>query len=323
MSLTKISSVLFVGVTGPYSFGQIVVSHIATQLHNFSRVAIYHDTSRPTDERKQALLSRYHDLGVEIVASDGYSSPTPFTGFDTVLIFLGNHALHLQPHIIDLAIEAGVRHFYPSEYGADILVGENRTQRYYKYKVAAREHLDARGKEIKDLSWTYFLLGRLTEWSVLSHFGFDNRTFSARIYGTPEGRQSLLAVDDAAEYIVATLKVALAAEKQERTFRISGSSPTYAEIFDILGRIRGKEYEVTYLDVESAIDEEREAKAKGDVDGELAASHKLIQGRQGTLLPEPWDNEMFPSVGENTSVEEALRRAFGAEKWKWAYGLTD
>lgn len=46
-----------------------------------------------------------------------------------------------------------------------------------------------------------------------------------------------------------------------------------AEIFETLKEITGKEYEVTYLDVEGAEEEDQQAIADGNVEAELAASH--------------------------------------------------
>ena len=105
-----------------------------------------------------------------------------------------------------------------------------------------------------------------------------------------------------------------------RTYRISGSSPTYKDIFNALEVITGRKYDVTYLDVESAAIEEADAKARGDVDQELAASHKLVQGRQGTLVPLPWDNSRFPSLHPK-AVEECLRNAFKSPAWRSAFGV--
>ncbi|KAJ9605002.1 hypothetical protein H2200_010391 [Cladophialophora chaetospira] len=316
-------SILLIGATGVGSFGDYVAQELAKEFGHFRRIAFFNNTSRPTDDAKQARLHNLQSQGFEIVQAADYASPEPYKGFDCVLIFLGNHGLYLQPTIIDAAIQAGVRHFYPSEYGADITVGQNWTQRYYKYKVQTRQHLEARARDVPDLGWTYYLLGRLTEWSVLSHFGFDNKNAKAEIYGTASGRQSLISSADSAKYLVETLKEPLSedAKANRRTYRISESNLTYGEIFDVLERVTGRKYDVTYLHVESALEEESEAKKSGDIDAELAASHKLIQGREGTLLPsETWDNARFPDIHPKT-VEKALREAFASKRLRKAYGL--
>ena len=119
--------------------------------------------------------------------------------------------------------------------------------------------------------------------------------------------------------MVASVKT-LTSKDERRTFRLSSASPTYDEIFSILQKITGRNYDVTYLDVHSATEEEKEAQARGDVDAELSASHKLIQGLEGTFLPEPWDNDKFPEV-EPLGVEAALWRAFENPVFRTVYGL--
>lgn len=85
MTVLELRSILFIGVIGPYSLGRIVVQPIALRLHSFSRVAVYLDTSRPTDEGRRAILARYQEHDIEIIASEGYKSSQPFAGFDCVM----------------------------------------------------------------------------------------------------------------------------------------------------------------------------------------------------------------------------------------------
>jgi len=90
-----------------------------------------------------------------------------------------------------------VTHFYPSEFGADLAVGDNWNERYYRDKVLTRKHLQKRAAENPEFGYTYFLDGRFTEWAPTPHFGLDLKTHCARIVGEPEMEQSLLSV---AEY---------------------------------------------------------------------------------------------------------------------------
>jgi hypothetical protein len=135
-----------------------------------------------------------------------------------------------------------------------------RTQRYYRYKVLTRQHLEKRAQDTPDLGWTYLIIGRLAEWAVLSDFGVDNKNHRARIYGKSEGRQSLISTPDTVAYLIETLKDPLPdvgadvgnSEGRRRTYRRHGSSPTWGDIFETLNDITGKEYQVAYLDVETA-----------------------------------------------------------------------
>lgn len=107
---------------------------------------------------------------------------------------------------------------------------------------------------------------------------------------------------------------------RQRTYRFNGGPYTWGEIFSALERITGYPYEVTYIPVERALEKETHAKEIGDVDLELEASHQLIQGREGTLLPQPWDNGRFPSV-KPKGLEEVLKQAFEDPNMREFLGL--
>ena len=72
-----------------------------------------------------------------------------------------------------------------------------------------------------------------------------------------------------------------------------GSSPMWHEFFGSLGDIIEKG---DILECGKYQRAERQAITNGDVDAEFAASHKPVQGREKTLLPQPWDNDQFPVV---------------------------
>ncbi|KAM0524465.1 hypothetical protein ACHAPE_000559 [Trichoderma viride] len=311
MALQKaLDAILVVGASG--KVGKGLCEALISRKSDFKRIAFFNDTSRPETEEKRTLFATFRDGGLEQV-SGTYTDTAAFTGFDCVLMPLGNHAIKYQPTIIDTAIKAGVRHFYTSEWGADLTAGSNWTQRYYRDKVITREHLAKRGREedTPDLGWTYVNLGRLTEWSIIKHFGVDNANHTASIFGTSEGRQSLLSTADAIAYTIETLRhpFSVADNGHRRTYRFHGGSPTWKEIFDDLEAITGHKYSVTYLDVETAVEKEARAKELGDVDLELEASHQLIQGRGGTLLPEPFDNDLFPNIHPE-SVHSVFEKSF-------------
>jgi len=72
---------------------------------------------------------------------------------------LGNHAIKRQPLVIDTAISAGVRHFYPSEFGTDLTAPGNWEERYYRDKVLTREHLQKRATDTPGLGYTSSMAG--------------------------------------------------------------------------------------------------------------------------------------------------------------------
>jgi hypothetical protein len=102
---------------------------------------------------------------------------------------------------------------------------------------------------------------------------------------------------------------ASSASSRQRTYRFHGGPYTWREIFDTLRRITGYSYDVTYLPVDQALELEKVGKETGDVELELKASHQLVQGREGTLLPLPADNTKFPQV-KPKGLEQALKAVF-------------
>jgi len=318
--METLTSVLVVGPTG--RFGIDICHNLSLQKDKFKRIAAFENTSRPSDAKKQQVYASFQDAGLEIVRGD-YATIESFAGFDVVILALGNHAMIYQPQIIDTAIKAGVRHFYPSEFGADLTVGDNWYQRYYRDKVLTREHLQKRAADTEGLGWTYITVGRFAEWSVSPAFGVNNITHKAEIYGTPEGRQSLLAVENVATYLVCTLLDPFnpsQAESRQRTYRFHGGPYTWPQILDALEKVTGFKYDIKYISVELAAEREKKAKETGDVELELEASHELVQGREGTLLPLPKDNDKFPWV-KIKSLEEALKGGFENPEVRKVLGL--
>ena len=195
--MVTLTSVLVIGPTG--SVGLALCKKFIERSSSFERIAAFNNTERPTDPAKQAILDELHQSGVEIV-SGTYSDVSAFRGFEVIMMPLGNFGNFLQPQVIDTAIKAGVRHFYPSEFGGDLTVGDNWNQRYYRDKVLAREHLEKRDSELRQhgdgVGWSLVCIGRFTEWSIAPYFGWDHVNHTAEIYGNENGRQSLIALDE-------------------------------------------------------------------------------------------------------------------------------
>lgn len=195
--MATLTSILVVGPTG--AVGIAVCNALIGRKTSFKRIAAFNNTSRPVDAAKHTTLDAFKNGGMEIVSGD-YTTVDAFKGFDTVMMPLGNFGNFLQPQIIDTAIQAGVRHFYPSEFGADITVGENWNQRYYRDKVLTREHLQKRDAELREkgdgLGWSYICIGRFTEWAIIPRFGWNHVNHTAEVYGTEAGRQSVISLEE-------------------------------------------------------------------------------------------------------------------------------
>jgi hypothetical protein len=120
-----------------------------------------------------------------------------------------------------------------------------------------------------------------------------------------------LCVSSIVQYTICTLLYpfdASLAQARQRTYRFNGGPYTWPQILAGLEKVAGSKYQITYLPVKKAAEREKLAKETGDVDLELEASHQLVQGGEGTLLPLPHDNDRFPEI-KLISLEESLKGA--------------
>jgi hypothetical protein len=110
------------------------------------------------------------------------------TGFDVVISLAGNANMKDQPGMIDAATAGGARHFYPSEYGADLSIPALANVRYFRDKHLARQHLLETAKAVPGFRYTLLLTGSFTEWAISDFFGVDIEKHTVETYGDPDAK---------------------------------------------------------------------------------------------------------------------------------------
>ncbi|RFU25232.1 hypothetical protein B7463_g11094, partial [Scytalidium lignicola] len=287
-------SVLLIGAGG--YLGRVVVKEFLNQKSKFARVAILVDPSKVNKFAEEAKS------GMEVVIGS-FLEPGSFKGFNTVISMLGNHAMALQPAIIDAAVSAGVTHFYPSEFGADIGQGPYLTNRYFRDKHLTRHHLEKTAEEYKNKGFGYTLIitGGFAEFAAHPAFGIYTDEAKFEFFGSETKREPFTAVVDIAKYTVASVSMlpspGVALESPCRTFRIPTATYSWKEIIDIISRIQGKEYTRIYRPNSEALELASKYAKEGDVDSELLYSLKAIIGNpNGESISKPWDNDKFPDI---------------------------
>ena len=218
--------------------------------------------------------------------------------------------------MIDAAIEAGVTHFYASEWNSDISQKEIYHMRYFRDKQLVRAHLAARAKANPDFKYTLFITGIFAEWSTLPLYGFDHATATATIYGTPAARVGVTSIPDIARYTVESLLLEFKSTNpttnpSERSIRVQGSAQPFSALVDALGKARGQAYTVTYLDPAGAAEKEEQARLAGDEElAEMMWSIRpLVASGYGVADGNgPLDNDLFGFRPE--TVDETFRRVY-------------
>ncbi|KAJ7133457.1 hypothetical protein C8R44DRAFT_870849 [Mycena epipterygia] len=294
-------SVLIIGGSG--AVGRPLVDEFLKQKSKFQRIAVLADPAK---------LSRFADAqakGVEIVVGS-FLDAKAYTGFDVVVSLAGNAAMKLQPGMIEAAIAGGVRHFYPSEFGGDISVGDFWKNRYFRDKVVTRDHLAAKAKEYPDFRYTLVLTGPFTEYAVSSFNGIDFEKHIVEPYGKPGAELSVTAMSDVMKYIVESILIPFDSSKNLREFRVPGEARlTWEQLMNYLGEVQGVEYKLTYLDPREAAEKQEEARKNGDEYEEVFWAGKAVMLNGSGVIPEPLDNGKFSFTPE--SAKETIQRLFG------------
>ncbi|KAJ7023155.1 hypothetical protein C8F04DRAFT_1135179 [Mycena alexandri] len=293
--------VLIIGASG--AVGRPLVHEFLKQKSQFQRIAVSADPAK---------VSRFADAqkkGVEVVVGP-FLDVSSYKGFDVVLSLAGNAAMKLQPGMIEAAISGGVRHFYPSEFGGDIAVGNFWQNRYFRDKVVTRDHLAAKAKEYPDFRYTLVLTGPFTEYVVSSFNGIDFEKHTVQPYGKPGAELSITAMADVMRYIVGSILIPFDAGKHIREFRVPGQARiTWEKLVKLLGEAQGVEYKLAYLDPQEAAAKQEQARKEGNENDEVFWAGKAGMLNGSGLIPEPFDNRKFSFTSE--SAKETIQRLFG------------
>ncbi|KAJ7160643.1 hypothetical protein C8R43DRAFT_1086806 [Mycena crocata] len=294
-------SVLIIGASG--TVGRPLVQEFLRSKTRFRRVAVLADPAK---------ISRFDDVkkdGVEVVVGS-FLEASSYKGFDTVISLVGNLAMKLQPAMIDAAIAAGVRHFYPSELGADIGRGAHGKIRYFRDKVVTREHLRQRVREVPGFAYTLLMTGAFTEFTASAFNRIDVEKHTAEPYGTANARVTVTAMPDIVKYIVESVLLPLGGQSS-RELRVAGETLTWGTLMATLSAVQGVKYTTRYLDPADAAVKEEAARVAGDVEAELMWSGTTLMPTGVAVLEGPLDNARFSFTPETT--KETFQRLFGKQ----------
>ncbi|KAJ2813758.1 hypothetical protein FBU31_007400, partial [Coemansia sp. 'formosensis'] len=149
--------------------------------------------------------------------------------------------------LIRAARAAGVKWFFPSEFGLDIGIPANRELPLMAGKVAVRNALEEQATKPDGMAYTYVVTGAFAEMFVnpFNDWDTDNHTVIVPDAGDKgQTKISWIIRQDVANYTLAILR--RFEQFKNKTARVSSFTASYADWIDAFKTVNGVEYTPTY-----------------------------------------------------------------------------
>ncbi|KAK5123525.1 hypothetical protein LTR85_002563 [Meristemomyces frigidus] len=219
-------------------------------------------------------------------------------GRDVVISAVGpGEGMESQQKLIDAAVDAGVKRFFPSEWGFDNAdpKAQELCPPVFGAKSKVKEYL--RSRESAEFSWTAVATSIWTDWALgMKFFDIDPVAHTARYWRNGTHAFSQTTLPYAAQAVIQVLKHP-DATRNERVF-LSAFEASQRDIVAELEKQQGMQYTVDEsFDADKVVEE---AKAKWLKEGDLSTLATTI--RAAVMLPEYGTN--FVSAGKKPILEQ-------------------
>ena len=177
-------------------------------------------------------------------------------GQDALISAIGFGAISLENNLIDAAIAAGVKRFFPSEYGVNNTHPAARAlSPVFDTKGGVIEHLQS--KESSGLIWTAVPTGLWLEWALqpaIAFAGINIETRTAKLWQNGTHKLSWSTLPWAAQGI-AQILLADPATTANKVIPLHGLSASQNEIVALLEKYQNTNYEISHFDDETVVQE--------------------------------------------------------------------
>lgn len=200
-------------------------------------------------------------------------------GQEALVSALPNHSM--QPALIDAAIEAGVQHFIPSEFGSDTQHPKVQSLPVFQGKLDTQEHLKSKSKEI---SWTTIVNGLFLDWGIQVGFWANVKGGLTTIYDDGDAKHSTTLLSDIGKAVVAVLNKP--EETQNRVLYIQSAAVSQNQILGIAKKKNPElKVEVQQVKTEEILKGSLEKFSKGP------AGSEFVEGIMGLITVSIFNEE--------------------------------
>lgn len=304
-SPTPNRQILLIGATG--SIGSIILSALLSSPNPPSITILKRTSSTSPLPSSIPVIS----LPSYNPSSAPLSTLVPlFKGFDAIISCQTTLSVSNQLHLIDAAILAGVKRYFPSEYGLNNMRSDAQSLcPVFKEKATVQQYLRDREDKIE---WTSISCGTWLRWSFANNFlGLDVENRKVKYWDDGEGRFSITTEENTASAVVKAVSTHWE-ETRNRNVFLSDVVTSQREIVEEIERQIGE----GKFAVEKVRSEEEIERLKGRLEaGEGMAVLGLIEaglasGKFGTDFEKEEEvmNERLGLVGKELSeiVREGL-----------------
>ncbi|KAF2167038.1 hypothetical protein M409DRAFT_54252 [Zasmidium cellare ATCC 36951] len=269
MAPPQIKTVLVVGASG--IVGTQAIKHLLASNFQVSALIRSSSTSTPSFPSE-----------VRIFKTD--YTPTSlrpaFANQDAVLSTISGEGLALQRTLVDAAIAAGVKVFFPSEFGIDTTHPDAATLiPFLKPKIETLEYLETKQDRI---AWTSIVSGSLCDWSldIPSFGGIDVPGRKATIYDDGDVKYDATTSEQVGRAIAAVMKQPLDVIANQHVY-VNSFTVTQKEVLAALEHATGEKFAISYDTVENLRKVGKEKLAGGNFYGMLELIASSFYGRFG------------------------------------------
>ena len=210
--------------------------------------------------------------GVKVITLPSYTNHTAVVaalkGHDVLVSALSTPALDIEPQLVELAIEAGVRRFMPSEYTMDVCDTEYKkvaTTPVARRRVEWAEKLEKIAAEGK-IEFTTIVPGPFVDYCLETGFWpYDIKGKRATLYDGGEIKRTGCSLKFTGECVASALRMG-EAETKNRRIRVSEVEYTGKKLLDALEKAEGEKWTVEHKVSRDLLREEEQLMETGKPD---------------------------------------------------------
>ena len=229
-------------------------------------------------------------------------------GQDVVISMVGGIAAGDQQVFIDAAIAAGVKRFFPSEFGPYPRNSEFAALNHVVLPAKAGTVDYLRSKE-SQISWSSLVTGAFFDWAMkVGFFGFDLSSKTVTLIDGGTAVFTATNLSTIGKALIAMLDYA--DETKNQYVFVSSFNVSQKDILDVVEKVDGHKWTVKHITSEEVIAEGERKLAAGDFTGIMGLTRGGAFGKQALGDSRPyglWDDKLgLPKEDIEQAVKDLL-----------------